>query len=152
MLEDKIGFTEDPEDLSKYLGVEITLVRNADESTTMIASMGDFVCQTCSEHNRVLNIGVLKPSATPGDDSKPIDDDLNTPSARASLANFDGNLKGDQIELKYSLSFSDQFNSFKVLKRKNRAATETLPGKIWTHSRPNHIWQIIKSTTAIRMV
>lgn len=45
------------------------------------------------------------------------DDDLNTPSARASLANFDENLKGDQIELKYFLSFSDQFNSFKVLKR-----------------------------------
>lgn len=48
------------------------------------------------------------------------DDDLNTPSARASLANFDENLKGDQIELKYFLSDSDQFNSFKVLKRQQQ--------------------------------
>lgn len=45
------------------------------------------------------------------------DDDINSPSARASFANFDENLKGDQIELKYFLTLSDQFNSFKVLKR-----------------------------------
>lgn len=45
------------------------------------------------------------------------EDELNTPSHRASLANFEENLKGDQIELKYFLKFKDQFNSFKVLKK-----------------------------------
>ena len=57
------------------------------------------------------------------------DDDLNTPSARASLANFDENLKGDQIELKYFLSFSDQFNSFKVLKRQIQGGNRNSAGK-----------------------
>ena len=45
------------------------------------------------------------------------DESLNTPSARASIANFEENQRGDQIELKYFLSFSEQFNSFKVLKK-----------------------------------
>ena len=56
------------------------------------------------------------------------DDDLNTPSARASFANFDENLKGDQIELKYFLSFSDQFNSFQVLKRQKQGGNGSATG------------------------
>jgi len=47
------------------------------------------------------------------------DDDFNTASGVASLAHFEENLQGDQIQLKYFQQFSDQFNSFKVLKRPN---------------------------------
>lgn len=50
------------------------------------------------------------------------EDDANSRSARASLANFEENLKGDQIELKYFLSLSEQFNSFKVLKPPKQGA------------------------------
>ena len=47
------------------------------------------------------------------------DDDFNAASGVANLAHFEENLQGDQIQLKYFQQFSDQFNSFKVLKRPN---------------------------------